>query len=58
MAKDGLPFLFYVLEKEDISIGISGADWPVLKTAGCVFVMVLSVQRGHSPCLRQELFTP
>lgn len=58
MAKGCLPFLFYALEKENLSLGKSGAALPVPKTAGHVFVMVLAVQRGHSPRLRQELFSP
>lgn len=58
VAKGSLPFLFYVPEKENISIGESGAAWPVPKTAGCVFVVVLSIQKDPPPCLRQELFSP
>lgn len=58
MAKGCLPSLSYVLEKENTSKGKAGAARPVPRAAGHVFVVVLAVQRGQSPCLRQKLFPP
>ena len=46
MAKGCLPFLSYVLEKENISKGKAGAAWPVPRAAGHAFRDGISCSGG------------